>query len=114
MCGSSPRSEYHQYRQARVPLRWLPAEAVFEDDYSTKTDVWAFAVLVWEVFSFGELPYAPLDDDKVLEGEGYTSSHLSSAQASLSCTQFTVIQSNRWQAGQKTELLAFIFDTKSI
>ncbi|XP_031419860.1 inactive tyrosine-protein kinase 7a isoform X2 [Clupea harengus] len=60
--------EYHQYRQARVPLRWLPAEAVFEDDYSTKTDVWAFAVLVWEVFSFGELPYAPLDDDKVLEG----------------------------------------------
>ncbi|KAG5279103.1 hypothetical protein AALO_G00106120 [Alosa alosa] len=61
-------SEYHHYRQAWIPLRWLPAEAVFEDDFSTKTDVWAFAVLVWEIFSFGELPYAPLADDKVLEG----------------------------------------------
>ncbi|KAL2086996.1 hypothetical protein ACEWY4_018055 [Coilia grayii] len=61
-------SEYHHYRQAWIPLRWLPAEAVFEDDFSTKSDVWAFAVLAWEVFSFGELPYASLSDDKVLEG----------------------------------------------
>uniref|UniRef100_A0A673MRF4 Inactive tyrosine-protein kinase 7 n=1 Tax=Sinocyclocheilus rhinocerous TaxID=307959 RepID=A0A673MRF4_9TELE len=50
-----------------IPLRWLPSEAVFEDDFSTKTDVWSFGVLMWEVFSFGELPYAELADDKVLE-----------------------------------------------
>ncbi|XP_076879455.1 inactive tyrosine-protein kinase 7a isoform X2 [Brachyhypopomus gauderio] len=61
-------SEYFHYRQARIPLRWLPSESVFEDDFSTKTDVWSFGVLMWEVFSFGELPYAELTDDKVLEG----------------------------------------------
>ena len=62
-------SEYYHYRQAWIPLRWLPAEAVFEDDYSTKTDVWSFGVLMWEVFSLGEMPHAVLADDKVLEGE---------------------------------------------
>ncbi|MCJ8737770.1 hypothetical protein PDJAM_G00027900 [Pangasius djambal] len=61
-------SEYYHYRQAWIPLRWLPSESVFEDDFSTKTDVWSFGVLMWEVFSFGELPYADLADDKVLEG----------------------------------------------
>ncbi|KAA8590085.1 hypothetical protein FQN60_014019 [Etheostoma spectabile] len=44
-------SEYYHYRQAWIPLRWLPAESVFEDDQSTKSDVWAFGVLMWEVFS---------------------------------------------------------------
>uniref|UniRef100_A0A672L2E2 Inactive tyrosine-protein kinase 7-like n=1 Tax=Sinocyclocheilus grahami TaxID=75366 RepID=A0A672L2E2_SINGR len=60
-------SEYYHYRQSWIPLRWLPSEAVFEDDFSTKTDVWSFGVLMWEVFSFGELPYAELTEDKVLE-----------------------------------------------
>lgn len=61
-------SEYYHYRQSWIPLRWLPSEAVCEDDFSTKTDVWSFGVLMWEVFSFGEMPYADLTDDKVLEG----------------------------------------------
>uniref|UniRef100_A0A673CIV6 Inactive tyrosine-protein kinase 7 n=1 Tax=Sphaeramia orbicularis TaxID=375764 RepID=A0A673CIV6_9TELE len=61
-------SEYFHYRQAWIPLRWLPSESVFEDDFSTKSDVWAFGVLMWEVFSHGEMPYAKLSDDEVLEG----------------------------------------------
>ncbi|KAL6101587.1 ptk7 [Pungitius sinensis] len=60
--------EYYHYRQAWIPLRWLPSESVFEDDFSTKSDVWAFGVLMWEVFSLGEMPYPKLSDDEVLEG----------------------------------------------
>lgn len=62
-------SEYYHYRQAWIPLRWLPSESVFEDDFSTKSDVWAFGVLMWEVFSHGEMPYTKLSDDEVLEGQ---------------------------------------------
>uniref|UniRef100_A0A1A8KU06 Inactive tyrosine-protein kinase 7 n=1 Tax=Nothobranchius kuhntae TaxID=321403 RepID=A0A1A8KU06_NOTKU len=61
-------SEYYHYRQAWIPLRWLPVESVFEDDFSTKSDVWAFGVLMWEVFSHGDMPYGKLSDDEVLEG----------------------------------------------
>ncbi|CAJ1067818.1 inactive tyrosine-protein kinase 7 isoform X1 [Xyrichtys novacula] len=61
-------SEYFHYRQAWIPLRWLPSESVFEDDFSTKSDVWAFGVLMWEVFSHGEMPHAKMSDDEVLEG----------------------------------------------
>lgn len=61
-------SEYFHFRQAWIPLRWLPSESVFEDDFSTKSDVWSFGVLMWEVFSLGGLPHNDLSDDEVLEG----------------------------------------------
>ncbi|TSK22649.1 Inactive tyrosine-protein kinase 7 [Bagarius yarrelli] len=61
-------SEYYQHRQSLIPLRWLPAESVFENDFSSKSDVWAFGVLMWEVFSHGELPYTTLSHQDVLEG----------------------------------------------
>lgn len=50
-----------------IPVRWLPAEAVFEDDYSTKSDVYSFAVLCWELFHQGDRPFANLTDDQVVE-----------------------------------------------
>ncbi|KAG8429625.1 hypothetical protein GDO86_019675 [Hymenochirus boettgeri] len=61
-------SEYYALRQAEVPLRWMPPEAVQEDDFSTKSDVWSFGVLMWEVFTHGELPYTSLPDEEVLSG----------------------------------------------
>ncbi|KAM4692877.1 inactive tyrosine-protein kinase 7 [Discoglossus pictus] len=61
-------SEYYHLRQSWVPLRWMPPEAIQDDDFSTKSDVWSFGVLMWEVFTHGELPYAAMPDDEVLAG----------------------------------------------
>uniref|UniRef100_A0A8C1L909 Protein tyrosine kinase 7 (inactive) n=1 Tax=Cyprinus carpio TaxID=7962 RepID=A0A8C1L909_CYPCA len=61
-------SEYYQHRQLWIPLRWLSSESVFEGEFCSKADVWAFGVLMWEVFSLGELPYPALNDQQVLEG----------------------------------------------
>lgn len=46
----------------------MPPEAVLEDEFSTKSDVWSFGVLMWEVFTHGEMPYSPQADDEVLAG----------------------------------------------
>ncbi|XP_033102500.1 inactive tyrosine-protein kinase 7-like, partial [Anneissia japonica] len=61
------RNDYHEYHQRLLPIRWMPPEAIYEDDFSTKSDVWAFGVLTWEVFSSGELPYKDKDNDDVLK-----------------------------------------------
>ncbi len=49
-----------------LPLRWLPHEAVFEDDYSAKSDVYSYGVLVWEIFTQAEFPFHRKTDNDVL------------------------------------------------
>ncbi|KAF9812455.1 hypothetical protein SFRURICE_005956 [Spodoptera frugiperda] len=44
--------EYFKLHEQVIPLRWLPPEAVLEGDYSTKSDVYMFAVTVWEITTF--------------------------------------------------------------
>ncbi|CAJ0573740.1 unnamed protein product, partial [Mesorhabditis spiculigera] len=41
----------------RLPIRWLAPETLRERTYTTKTDVYSFGVLMWEVFENGAIPY---------------------------------------------------------
>ncbi|XP_017770626.1 PREDICTED: tyrosine-protein kinase-like otk [Nicrophorus vespilloides] len=58
--------EYCKHANQIIPLRWLPHEAVYEDEYSTKSDVYAFGVLIWEIFNQGELPFPKMNDNSFL------------------------------------------------
>lgn len=40
----------------------MAIECLERREYSTKTDVWAFGVTVWEVITGGEAPYSDLDN----------------------------------------------------
>lgn len=42
----------------QIPIRWTAPEALEYLNYFTSTDVWAYGVMVWEIFSGGVLPYA--------------------------------------------------------
>ncbi|PIK36109.1 putative tyrosine kinase receptor Cad96Ca, partial [Apostichopus japonicus] len=39
------------------PTAWFPPESIFMDQYDSLSDVWSFGVLLWEIFSNGEVPY---------------------------------------------------------
>ena len=39
--------------QGRLPIKWLAIEALFDRVYTIKSDVWAFGILLWEIFTFG-------------------------------------------------------------
>ena len=47
-----------------VPYKWMALESLIEDKYSTKSDVWSYAVVVWELYTYGQDPYQDdnLDD----------------------------------------------------
>nr|CDJ93716.1 SH2 motif and Tyrosine protein kinase domain containing protein [Haemonchus contortus] len=41
----------------KVPLRWLSPETLKRGVYNTKTDVYSFSIMIWEIFSFGQIPF---------------------------------------------------------
>ncbi|XP_058650800.1 inactive tyrosine-protein kinase 7 isoform X2 [Onychostoma macrolepis] len=107
-------SEYYQHRQVWIPLRWLSSESVFEGEFSSKADVWAFGVLMWEVFSLGELPYPALSDQQVLEGLQAGNLHLSPP---VNCPAHVCsLMSRCWASSPKerptfSEILQILTDT---
>ncbi|XP_076386248.1 discoidin domain-containing receptor 2 isoform X1 [Megachile rotundata] len=51
-----------------LPIRWMAWESIFLGKYTTKTDVWAFAVTLWEILNLGRrVPYEHLSDEEVVQ-----------------------------------------------
>ena len=62
--GTYPK-EYYNRKGELIPLRWMAPEAL-DGDYSDMSDVWAFGILMWEVYTEGVLPYEERPDEEVL------------------------------------------------
>jgi serine/threonine protein kinase len=50
-----------------IPIRWMPPEALLYSKFTLQSDVWSFGVLMWEVYSYGQLPYTGLSSHEVID-----------------------------------------------
>lgn len=56
--------EYYssENKKAKLPVKWMALESLEKGTYSTKTDVWSFGVVLWELLTRGVTPYPEVDN----------------------------------------------------
>ncbi|XP_029917792.1 tyrosine-protein kinase BTK isoform X2 [Myripristis murdjan] len=59
--------EYTSSAGTKFPVRWSPPEVLLYCKFSSKSDIWAYGVLMWEVYTLGRLPYERLNNTEIVE-----------------------------------------------
>ncbi|XP_064211271.1 platelet-derived growth factor receptor alpha isoform X4 [Tribolium castaneum] len=64
--GLSRTGVYINQRTKKLPLRWMALEAITEQKYDSRSDVWSFGVVLWEIGTLGAFPYEKVPDSMIL------------------------------------------------
>uniref|UniRef100_A0A914DG32 receptor protein-tyrosine kinase n=1 Tax=Acrobeloides nanus TaxID=290746 RepID=A0A914DG32_9BILA len=60
---------YHEYYKPAgkrlMPVRWMAPESLKDGKFTMKSDVWSYGVVLYEMLTLGQQPYAGLGNDQV-------------------------------------------------
>ncbi|KAH8263582.1 hypothetical protein KR044_010855, partial [Drosophila immigrans] len=64
-------SDYYCYNRKGVrklfPVRWMPPETLSLGVFTSASDIWSFGVVLYEMITFGSIPYGDLTNNQVLD-----------------------------------------------
>ncbi|XP_042881314.1 tyrosine-protein kinase Src42A-like isoform X2 [Penaeus japonicus] len=59
---------YRAISNIMMPIKWTAPEAIQREHFTTKSDVWSYGILLYEVITHGHVPYPGMSNKEVVEG----------------------------------------------
>ena len=53
--------------ESQFPIKWTAPEAATKKEYTTKSDVWSFGILLFELITHGSNPYPGMSNNEALQ-----------------------------------------------
>ncbi|XP_077979384.1 uncharacterized protein LOC144434773 isoform X3 [Glandiceps talaboti] len=57
---------YVKTSQTALPIRWMALESLVDSEYTTKSDVWSYGIVLWEITTLAATPYGAMASSQVL------------------------------------------------
>ena len=58
---------YSSKEDTKFPIKWMAPEAALYNQFTIKSDVWSFGVLMFEIITKGAVPYPGMTNKQVHE-----------------------------------------------
>ncbi|XP_065662133.1 tyrosine-protein kinase receptor torso-like isoform X1 [Hydra vulgaris] len=58
---------YTSNKSRRLPVKWMSVEAIFDQIFTTYSDVWAYGVVLFEIVTLGGTPYPSMSNHELIE-----------------------------------------------
>uniref|UniRef100_UPI00358E37C8 tyrosine-protein kinase Mer-like n=1 Tax=Myxine glutinosa TaxID=7769 RepID=UPI00358E37C8 len=58
---------YRQGQISKMPVKWIAPESMADRLYTTKSDVWAYGIAMWEIVTRGKMPYPGVQNHEMYD-----------------------------------------------